>query len=125
MKIRWLVSPLASALYAAECLSAGHHAANPQLAAALNPQLAVMYAALEENMVPAAWWTHLVPLAAGVAEPQQLALVALAKAVERPRAEVLAPRLAGLLRELARVYLAQFANLSEELELRSRPLREH
>ncbi len=125
MNIRWLASPLASALYAAECLAAGRQAANPQLAAALIPPQAALDAALEENMVPAVWWKHAVPLAAGVAEPQQLALVALTKAVGRARAEVLALRLAGLLRELARVYLAQFANLTEELELRSGPLRQH
>lgn len=125
MNIRWLVSPLASALYAAECLSAGRQAAHPQLAAALSPALAELHAALEANMVPGAWWRHVVPLAAELAEPPKLTLLALTKAVGRTRAEILAPRLAGPLQELVRAYCAQFANLSTELNLRSGPLREH
>lgn len=124
MNLRWLASPLASAMYAAECLAAGGRAAHPRLATALAAPLAALRAALEQNNVPGGWWGHVVPLAAGVAEPRQLVQVSLTKVLGRAHAEVLAPRLAGPLRELARAYLAQFADLAAELELRSGPLRE-
>jgi hypothetical protein len=124
MNVRWLASSVASALYAAFCLLQGRRSCNARLDEPLASPLAALHAALQDNHVPPAWWDHALPLAAGVPEPRQLALLALTKTVGRARAEVLAPRLAGPLRELARAYLGQFTNLTHELELRSGPLRE-
>ncbi|MCL6501825.1 MAG: hypothetical protein K6T86_04010 [Pirellulales bacterium] len=124
MNIRWLVSPMASAVYAARCLAAGRPLIDPQLAEELAAPLAELTAALTEEGVPPAWWGHALPLAAGISEPRQLAQMALTKTVGRARAEVLAARLARPLRELVRAYLGQFADLAEELELRSGPLRQ-
>lgn len=124
MNIRWLISPVASAVYTARCLAAGRPLIDPRLAEELAAPLAELTAALTEEGVPPAWWGHALPLAAGISEPRQLAQMALTKTVGRARAEVLAARLARPLRELVRAYLGQFADLAEELELRSGPLRQ-
>jgi hypothetical protein len=122
---RWITSTLASGLYAARRLSAGAAPVDHRLAAALAPEVDGLAGDLQAVGVEAGpFFEHAIPLAARFDSPVQLAKVVLAKVFGPRHAVDGAARLARRLQTLGAAVQESGPDLLDELELRSRPLRE-
>jgi hypothetical protein len=125
LRLNWLASPSASCFYAAAQLAAGRKPVVPAVAAALErPTADLLRFLIDRNTAIEPFFDHLIPCAAVTAANRDLARTVLTKVAGRDRAESLAELTAGLLTGCEQAYFRAFPNLANELELRSRPLRE-
>jgi hypothetical protein len=126
VEIRWIASSSASALHAAEALVQRRVFADAALADAIRaPAQALAAVPIVGGLDVAQFWSHLVPLSAGIENNRELAGVTLAKLIGRtPRQAALVPELAGRLSDVEAAFRAMLPGLVEQLELRSAPLRE-
>lgn len=125
IELCWRASALASGLYAVERLLAGRAPLDPRLCEALSDvagQWGRLPAVLPE-MAPRLL-EQLVALAAGIANPAELARVALTKTRGRRDDSSGEAALARWLRAVASSHAAARPRAVEELELRSGPLRQ-
>jgi hypothetical protein len=122
---RWITSVPASGLHAAERMLAGAAPVDGQLPAALVDEVAALADDLAAvGLEPAPFFEHAVPLAARGAPPRELARVVLTKTLG-PRGDTGGiDLLARRLQTLAAAVDRALPNLLEELDLRSRPIRE-
>jgi hypothetical protein len=126
VEIRWIASSSASAMHAACALAAEQALADAALAEALAPPSRALAAVAEVGgLDQTQFWSHLVPLAAGIQNNRELADVALAKMIGRnARQATLIAELAGRLSDLESAFRKLLPEVVEQLELRSAPLRE-
>jgi hypothetical protein len=125
IRLRWIASGSASCFHAVRRLSEGHAATLPEVGAALAAPTAELQAFLTVQRLPSPlFFGHLVPTAIGVESNRELATAVLGKTAGRERAAALAESLAGILTACEQAYFRNFPKLVDELELRSRPLRE-
>ncbi len=124
-QLHWLTSRSVSAWHALKRAAAGRPLVDPALAERLAPLIG-QFAAVDALAGDSSGrlWRHLIPLSATVEAPQQLTRQALDKALGAGRPGALDGKLAELIQELALCLDPFWADLHEELELRSGPLRE-
>jgi hypothetical protein len=123
---RFITSTSASGLHAAACLLAGTTPLDPRLAAA---PVAAEAAALGADLAAigldrSAFFEHAIPLAVRFDSSVQLAGVALTKLLGPRQTDAAATRLARRLQSLWAAVTDAVPDGLDELELRSRPLRE-
>jgi hypothetical protein len=125
MQLRWIANRSVSCLHAAEALAAGRASANSELASKLDVPVRQLVAKLSTGGVPLeAFWSHAVPLSAGLEANGELTKVALTKAVGSDRAAVVAGGVAAAILELKKTYSDALPTILDDLTLRSGPLRE-
>lgn len=120
---RWIINVPACGLYTARRLLAGATPVDRPLADALAPEAAGLADDLETTGIePAKFFEHAIGLSARFDSPAHLAEVVLAKIYgpQQHQPEAIVRRLVSL----SRAVLRAKAELLEELELRSRPLRD-
>lgn len=125
MELRWIASSSVSALHAAEAIGAGRRLADDSLTQALTgPTLDIQRALAAAGIKAEAFWSHVLPLAAGMDNNQSLADVVLRKIVgPSSRPDSLAPILSNQISDLEKAFRETCPQVVEELELRSGPLR--
>jgi hypothetical protein len=125
MELRWIANRTVSCFHAAWAVAQRLPAAQPVLLETLTPAVKNLTDSLEANYVPQdRFFEHLVPLSCGIESSRDLAEATLRKFMNREQAQPLALRLAGDLTAIKKAYDATLPDLLDQLELRSRPLRE-
>lgn len=125
LELHWRPHLTTSCLHAAEALSRGLPLADQRLTEAIAAPTRELSSAIAAGaMSPQRYWRWLFALASTAGGSRELALQTLTKTDGRQRAELLVNRMAGALGSLEAAVRRSFPNLLEELELRSRPLRE-
>lgn len=126
MEIRWKPHALASFLHAAEAIGRGMPLADARLAEALGPPAALLAGEIAAAGLPATrFWRQLLPLAVEIQGTRMLTETAVAKTVGRAgRFEAIVSALAAAIAAVETAGRAALPNVTEELELRERPLRE-
>jgi hypothetical protein len=126
VEVTWRVNQMTSALHAADAVAGGEALVDPRLAEALTEPAQQLAAEIGAADVPAErFWRHLIPLSANLAGRRLLLDAALTKTIGRgARLEIVLPGLEGCLAAVDNANQAALPNLSEELALRERPLRE-
>lgn len=124
--LRWLASFSASCLHAANAVARGRSLTDPRLGAAVVEPARVLMEAIGDLPVPAPrFWRQLLALAHQIENNRELAAVSLQKTLGRkPIVDSLAPRLAATIAELENAVRQAVPGIVDELEMRSRPLRE-
>jgi hypothetical protein len=125
-ELTWRPHTVVSALHAAEAIARKQTLADPRLAQALQEpvqQLAVEIRAA--GLLATRFWNHLIPLAALNSSRRQLVETVITKTQGRgPRFESVVTSIEGRLAAVEKAAAAALPNLTEDLELRQRPLRE-
>jgi hypothetical protein len=122
---RWRAMPRVACFYAAGRLARGDAPALSEISAAPADATAELVRFLAAAGLPVETvCERLVSAAGSVDSTREAARVALVRAVGTQRAETHVAALAGLLRSLEAAFDRAFPTLGDELELRSRPLRE-
>lgn len=125
-QLRWLVSESASCLHAAALIAGGKRLADPRAAPALAEPCRELVATFHRfDLSLDRFLQHAVPLSAGVENDRQLAEVALRKTFGQQAAdETRITAVAEAIRRLETPYRHELPGLVDELELRTRPLRD-
>ncbi len=123
-ELTWIANVSASCFHAARIAALGGTIVDPRLASLVPPLAADLVVAIEDLGVDVAVLDHLTGLAHRFENNRELAEMALTKVVGRDRSKALAPELVGQITRLETAILAAIPNMVEELDLRSRPLRE-
>lgn len=144
MEVRWIASLLTSGLHAAHALLSGRVLADQALSQAIQEPAWHLARTLTVTGLPEGlFWRHLLPLSArvelastitsaaatssiGPGDPiRELALAVVRKSADPDQSyESLSESLVSALADIRRVTAALYPDLVEELDLRSRPLRE-
>ncbi|MEX2139699.1 MAG: hypothetical protein WD894_10585 [Pirellulales bacterium] len=127
ISLRWIASPLASALYACDALRRRLSFVDPRLAEALREPAGRLVRAIGTSDLPVErLWANLLPTAATHEHDtaRHLIDVAVLKVVARHQIHANLDHFADRLMAFERAFLAAVPNAVEELELRARPLRE-
>jgi hypothetical protein len=125
MNLRWLASVPASCFHAAEAWQHQPTVVDPTLSVALTEPAEALHRALrEEHIPPEAFWSHVVPLAAGNLGMKELAEVTLTKILGRNEVPPRLGRFQGLLADLMRAFTAALPDLQSVLTARIGPLRQ-
>jgi hypothetical protein len=125
LQLRWIASGSASCFHAVRQTAQGRTPTQPEVAAALGAPTAHLLLFLEaRSLSPGRFFDVLIPAAIKVESNRELATQVLQKTLGREAATSHAERLAGLLTACEQAYFRLFPKLADELELRSRPLRE-
>jgi len=121
----WRSTAITSSLHAARAVVNGVQLVDPRLSALSEPA-AQLAAAIESAGLPAdRFWSHLIPLSAMGLGRRQLVDTAVAKTVGRgAKGEAIVADLDGCIADIEAAMRAAVPNVSEELALRERPLRE-
>ena len=126
MILHWKPSVRASALHAAELLCRSRTLVDPALAEALSGPTAELDREIAAAGLPQErFWVTLTALAATFDGQRELAEVALTKTVGREKALPLVGRFAGWIADLEIAFQRAIPDLTQQLELRGQPLREH
>jgi hypothetical protein len=124
-ELTWIANVSASCFHTARIAARGATIVDPRLASVVPPLAADLVVAIEDlNVDLDAVLDHLTGLAHRFENNRELAEMALTKVIGRDRAKVAAPALVGPITRLETAMLAAVPNMVEELDLRSRPLRE-
>ena len=116
MDLNWRISGPASCFHVVSVLSQGQQPDDEELAAALQEATTSLTRQLRGDFVPEQkFLEHLVPLAAGIASPVELAEVALTKVIGRAKAQSYAIRYRPLLADLLARYRVRRPDLSTHL----------
>jgi len=121
LELRWIASTSSSALHAAAYIAAEIPLVDADLGLQLAEPAHQLHAVMTAALGP---WDHLLPLSAGIETNRELAEVTLRKARGAAAVETHRDRLANAIAEVERVFRNRFPGAVDELELRSRPLRE-
>jgi hypothetical protein len=127
LSLRWIASPLASALYACDALRRRLPFIDPRLGEALREPAGRLVRAIATSDLPVErLWVNLLPTAAAHEHDtaRHLIDVAVLKVVARHQIHANLDHFADRLMAFERAFLAAVPNVVEELELRARPLRE-
>ena len=127
LSLRWIASPLASALYACDALRRRLPFVDARLADALREPAGRLVRAIATSDLPVErLWANLLPAAATHEHDtaRHLIEVAVLKLVARHQIHANLDLFADRLMAFERALLAAQPNIVEELELRARPLRE-
>lgn len=125
MRIRWLVNPTASSLHAAAALAAGQQLTDPSLAAALAEPTRQLEGELAGGGIPAVdFWRIVGALSITFSDYRQLAKMALYRTTGRAAGPALSERIGTCIAALDDIVRESKPNLTDELTLRSGPLRE-
>jgi hypothetical protein len=124
--ITWRPHELVSSLHAAHALCCNLPLADVRLTEAIQAPAARLAADISAAHLPAArFWGHLIPLAARTESRRQLVETAVTKTIGRgPRFEAVVTALMASLAAVEAAARTALPQLSEELMLRGRPLRE-
>jgi hypothetical protein len=125
IEVIWRSASLTSSLHAAGACLNGVPLVDPRLAALSEPA-AQLAAGIQSAGLPAdRFWSHLIPLSAMGLGRRQLVETAVAKTVGRgARGEAIVADLDGCIADVEAAMRVAVPNVSEELALRERPLRE-
>jgi hypothetical protein len=125
-EVNWRAHLLVSSLHAAEAVARRASIADAQLAAAIESPALQLAAEIRAAHLPVnRFWAHLIPLAAKSAGRKQLVETAVTKTIGRgPRFDVVVANLAACIAGLEAAVRGALPDLSEQLALRERPLRE-
>lgn len=126
VEVIWRAKPLVSHLHAAEALTRGAPLADERLAAALAAAAAHLAAEISAaNLPPERFWSHLIPQAANTDNRRQLVETAALKTAGRsPRLESIVASVGAAVAAVETAGQTALPNLTDELALRERPLRE-
>jgi hypothetical protein len=125
VRLNWIACGSASCCYAVARLARGDKPVAAEIVAALGEPTADLRRFLAERHVAAEpFFANLVPASVTIVANRELAQTTLTKTVGRGRADALVELTAGLLTACEQAYFRAFPQLLDELELRSRPLRE-
>lgn len=126
MEIRWKPHALASFLHAADAMGRGVPLADSRLAEALRTPAEFLAGEIAAAGLPAArFWRQLLALSAEIQGTRMLTETAVAKTIGRAgRFEAVVSALAAAIAAIEAAGRAALPDLTEELELRERPLRE-
>src|SRR5688500_7167490 len=102
VELRWIASSSASALHTAEALAKGRSLVDAAVAEAIvSPAKALAAVATVGQLDDRQFWSHLIPLSAGIENNRELSDVTLAKLIGRtPRQAELVTELAGRLSDV-------------------------
>ncbi|MBN2215773.1 MAG: hypothetical protein JW719_00215 [Pirellulales bacterium] len=123
-EIRWVVSLSANCFHAADAMRRGRRLANPSLARVLDEpvgrlQETVLSHGLDENL----FWSHLVPLSAGIENNTRLVELALAKTIgPGGRATAMVGSLAGRVADVEAAVRRELPELVEQLAAGAEPM---
>jgi hypothetical protein len=125
-QIRFIASSSADSFYMAAALSAGAEAVPDQQAAAVRPAADDLIRTIGAlGLEPEAFFTHVIPQAAGIENNKQLSEVVLRKiGAARGDASGKAARLAAAIADLENAFRGAFPSAADELVQRTRPLQE-
>jgi hypothetical protein len=127
ISLRWIASPMASAVYACDALRRRLPFVDPRLAEALRESAGRLVRAIATSDLPVERiWANLLPTSATHEHDtaRHLIEVAVLKVVARHQLHTSLDQLGDRLLAYERAFLAALPNVEEELELRTRPLRE-
>lgn len=125
MEIRWMLSVSTSSLHAARQYTLGKQLVDPALSDVIAQPATALQRMIEAADLPvAAFWSHLLGLSPGIEGGRQLAELAVRKTVGSEQAELLAPHLGGLIRDVELAVWRGNPDLLEQLELRAGPICE-
>jgi hypothetical protein len=127
ISLRWIASPMASALYACDALRRHIPFVDTRLAEALREPAGKLVRAISTSELPVERvWANLVPVVATHEHdtPRQQVETAVFKVIPRHLLHANLDQLADRLAAFERSFMAALPNVVEELELRARPLRE-
>jgi hypothetical protein len=127
ISLRWIASPMASALYACDALRRRLSFVEPRLVDALRDPAGRLVRAIATSDLPVERiWANLLPVAATHEHDtaRHLIEVAVLKVVARHQIHVSLDHFADRLMAYERAFVAAVPNFIEELDLRARPLRE-
>lgn len=125
-ELRWTVSFSASCLHAAEAFARGQLIADPRMADAIaEPAQHLRHAIHVAGLPRDGFWHTLVGLSSIIQGHRELALRAASRVVGGAQAELVAPEIAACIADVERAVRRALPDLSEELALRTRPMREH
>jgi hypothetical protein len=127
LTLRWIASPLASALYACDALRRRLSFVDPRLAEALREPAGRLVRAIATSDLPVERvWANLLPTAATHEHDtaRHVIEVAVLKVIARHQLHANLDHFADRLVAFERALIAAVPNVVEELELRARPLRE-
>jgi hypothetical protein len=126
INLRWIASVSASCLHAADAFVRGNPLVDSRVTAAVSaPASGLRDEILASPLPPQRFWRQLLSLAHQIENNRELAAVAIRKTVGSSIAlEPLANRIAGWLTTLEKEMQAAIPGMVDELDLRSRPLRE-
>jgi hypothetical protein len=126
LELTWRPHMLLSGLHAAEAIARSQPLADSRLAEALEEPALRFAAEINAAAIPARrFWAHLIPLAAKIAGRRQLVETAVIKTTGRTaRFETIVSNLQATIAAVESALAAALPNLSVELALRERPLRE-
>ncbi len=125
ISLRWQVSVPVSCFHAADALLRKRPLVNPELCTALAVPAERLQAALTEEWVPAdVFWSHLIPLAAGIVSLRELAEVTLTKTLGHADAVPRVGVLHGLLTDLKNAFSTALPGVKEDLASRLAPLQQ-
>jgi hypothetical protein len=123
--LRWIASPAATALYAADCLRRRLPFADAQLANALRDTAARLVRAIANTSLPVERvWAHLVPLSLATDSSRHLVELALGKLAGRHQITSYIDPIADRVAALERAFKAAAPDVADELPLRIGPLSE-
>ena len=126
MRLRWLASQSTSALHAAAALARGQVFVDGELAEAMGPAVAALRSDLAAAQIPEArFWRMACALATTFDNNRQLAKMALYRTVGNTTASTAAEQIGGRISDVEAVLRQHNPAVLEELEYRSKPLREH
>ena len=125
-ELRWLASASTTAFHAAAAIDRGLTLVEVRMADALSDPVAELQRLLSSEGLPRdAFWRHVVPLSTDIGSNRELADVTLRKIVPvAKRSSQLVAALAAAFTDLERATDQLFPELVDELELRSKPLRQ-
>lgn len=124
-RLRWIASGSASCFHAVRRLLEGRAPVQVETVAALGESAVELHRFLTAHGLPQAeLLRQLVPAAIREESNRELATIALAKTLSGDWAHSQIESLSGLITDCEQAYFRAFPKLMDELELRSRPLRE-
>jgi hypothetical protein len=124
MRIRWLVNPTASSLHAGAALAAGQQLTDPNLGAALaEPTRDLEGELAAAGVPPVEFWRIVGPLSTTFSDYRQLAKMTLYRTTGLAGGRELTERVGECIAAMDEALLEHNPNLSDELTLRSGPLR--
>lgn len=116
MKLNWQTSDWVSCLHAAEACLQAPARVDPRLAQVLiRPASLLEDALLQEGIAAATFWSHAIPLAAGIGGSHELAEVALTKTIGRAEARPRTALFRGLLADIRNAFSSVVPDMEKEI----------